>query len=75
MNRLCLSLALVLPVLFSLPGCKLLMDTNPEKPVIQAPPLKVTQKVTPVTPDEITPANAKSKARQLLDEMENDTKE
>lgn len=56
-------------------GCKLLMDTNTEQPPIQAPPLKVTQRATPIQPDEITAANAHSKARQLLEELENDNGE
>lgn len=60
---------------FSGTGCKVLMDTNTEQPPIQAPPLKVTQRSTPVQPDEITAANAHSKARQLLDELENDNGE
>ncbi|HMO34987.1 MAG TPA: hypothetical protein PKA06_02990 [Gemmatales bacterium] len=58
--------------LLTLPGCKLLMDTSADKPVIQAPPLKVTQKTTPISPEEITTSNAKSKAQQLLEELEND---
>lgn len=56
-------------------GCKVLMDTNTEQPPIQAPPLKVTQRATPIKPDEITAANAHSKARQLLEELENDNDE
>ena len=55
-----------------LPGCKMFMDTSTDKPIIQAPPLKVTQKTTPISPEEVSPSNAKSKAQQLLDEMEND---
>lgn len=62
---------LVVTVLMAAPGCRTLMDTTPEKP-IQAPPLKVTQQGKPVQPDEVTPANARAKAQQLLDEMELD---
>jgi hypothetical protein len=57
----------------SLCGCRTLMDTAANKQPIQAPPLKVTQKVTPVQPEEITPANARAKAHQLLEEMEQDS--
>lgn len=61
--------------LCSMAGCKLLLDSTPEKQPIQAPPLKVTQKATPVSPDEISPSNARSKARQLLEEIESENKE
>jgi hypothetical protein len=58
-------------VLTTAPGCRLLMEKNVAQP-IQAPPLKVTEKVKPVQPDEITAANARAKAQQLLEEMEQD---
>ncbi len=67
-----LSLLSLAALLCFLPGCKMFMDTSTDKPAIQAPPLKVTEKTTPITPEEISPSNAKSKAQQLLDEMEND---
>jgi hypothetical protein len=73
MTRFVLSLALV--GVMCLSGCKLLLDTTAEKPIIQAPPLKVTQKASPVSPDEISPANAHGKARQLLEELESEGKE
>jgi len=56
-------------------GCKLLMDPVTAQPPIQAPPLKVTQRTTPIQPEEINTANAHSKARQLLEELENDNGE
>lgn len=62
-------------LLCSLPGCKLLMDNTDNKQPIQAPPLKVTQKVSPIQPDEISPSNAHSKARLLLEELETDGRE
>lgn len=55
-------------------GCKLLLDTNVEKQAIQAPPLSVKEKATPIQPDEISASNAQSKAKQLLEEIENDSK-
>ena len=56
-----------------LPGCRVFMETAIDKQPIQAPPLKVTQKVKPVLPDEISPANAKAKAHELLEEIEQDS--
>lgn len=70
-----LTLGVCVTILASMGGCKLLLEQTPEKVPVQAPPLKVTQKVTPVQPDEITAANAQSKARQLLEELEADGKE
>jgi len=75
MKRFSVSLILGATLLCNLAGCKLLMDTTPEKQPIKAPPLNVTQKVTPVQPEEITPSNAHSKARQLLAEIESEDKE
>lgn len=72
MKHISMLLLLAFP-LSGVTGCKLLFTTTEKQP-IQAPPLKVTEKVTPVQPDEITPANAQSKARQLLEEIENDSK-
>ena len=72
MKRTFLSMCLFTLAISSLPGCKLLLETTPEKQPIQAPPLKVNQKVNPVQPEEITPANAQSKARQLLEEIESE---
>jgi hypothetical protein len=65
-------LTLLLISISMLPGCKFFTDTAGEKPIIQAPPLKISQQTRPVKPEEITPSNAKSKAQQLLDELEND---
>jgi hypothetical protein len=48
------------------------MDSTPDKNAIQAPPLKVATRVAPVQSDEITPANARSKAQLLLEEIEQD---
>jgi len=75
MKRVSASLITAMLLLAGLPGCKLLLETTPEKQPIQAPPLKVTQKVTPVHPDEISTSNAHSKARQLLEEIESENKE
>lgn len=75
MKQFSASLLFLACTLFSLPGCKMLLDTNPDKPVIQAPPMKVTEKTKPIQPDEVTPANAGSKARQLLQELETDGKD
>ena len=75
MKRISASLITGALLLCCLAGCKLLLETAPEKQPIQAPPLKITQKVTPVQPDEITPSNARSKARQLLEEIESENKE
>ncbi len=63
-------IVLALLSIYSLGGCKLLMETNVEKEPIKAPPLKVTTKVAPVQPDEVTPANARNKAQQLLNEID-----
>ena len=62
MKRTFVLLAFSTLLLSGLSGCKLLMDTSANKQPIQAPPLKVTQKVAPIQPDEITAANAHSKA-------------
>lgn len=75
MKRISVSLIFGSMLLCNLAGCKLLMETTPEKLPIKAPPLNVTQKVTPVQPDEITPSNAHSKAQQLLAEIESENKE
>lgn len=75
MKRASFFLGVSASLLCGLTGCKLLMDNTAEKPAIQAPPLKVTQKVSAIQPDEITAANAHSKAKQLLEEMETDGKE
>jgi hypothetical protein len=72
MTTLTSRLLLLVAAAALLPGCRVLMDTALTKPSIQAPPLKVTQKVKPVLPDEITPANAKAKAHELLEEIEQD---
>lgn len=53
-------------------GCRWLMDSTPEKNAIQPPPLKVATRVAPVQSDEVTPANARSKAQLLLEEIEQD---
>ena len=53
-------------------GCRWLMDGTAEKNPIQPPPLKVATRVAPVQSDEITPANARSKAQLLLEEIEQD---
>jgi hypothetical protein len=53
-------------------GCRWVMDTNLDKTPVQAPPLKVTATVAPVQPEELTPSNARSKAKQLLQEIEQD---
>lgn len=75
MNRISASLMTGVFLLCSMAGCKLFLETAPEKQPIQAPPLKITQKATAVQPDEITPSNARNKARQLLDEIESENKE
>ena len=75
MKRFSVSLIFGSMLLCNLAGCKLLMETTPDKQPIKAPPLNVTQKVTPVQPDEITPSNAHSKARQLLEEIESEGKD
>jgi hypothetical protein len=53
-------------------GCRWLMDTTPERNPVQPPPLKVATRVAPVQADEVTPANARSKAQLLLEEIEQD---
>lgn len=75
MKRISASLITGVLLFSSLSGCKLFLETTPEKQPIQAPPLKITQKVTPVQPEEITPSNARSKARQLLEEIEAENKD
>lgn len=75
MKRISASLISGALLLSNLSGCKLFLETTPEKQPIQAPPLKITQKVSAVQPEEITPSNARSKARQLLDEIEAEGKE
>lgn len=72
MKHVSASLLILAVSMTGLSGCKMLFDTTPEKPVIQAPPLNVTEQAKPVVPDEITPSNASSKARQLLQELETD---
>jgi len=75
MTKTLLTLTTALVLLCSQSGCRLLLEQAPEKQPIQAPPLKVTQKTAPVLPEEITAANAHSKARQLLEELETDGRE
>jgi len=53
-------------------GCRWLMDSTADKNPIQPPPLKAVTRVAPVQADEITPANARSKAQLLLEEIEQD---
>jgi hypothetical protein len=74
MKRISASLVFGVLLLSNLVGCKALMDTTPDKQPIKAPPLTITQKTAPVQPDEITPSNARSKARQLLEEIESEDK-
>jgi hypothetical protein len=48
------------------------MDSTAERNPVQPPPLKVATRVAPVQADEVTPANARSKAQLLLEEIEQD---